>query len=75
MFFLLNIFYEIAAYFLFLKNKHLLKEWKKKICQQRSAQPVNETTHGEKNGSLIGKMLNIAQRDALVIKLIKFKLT
>ena len=26
MFFLLKIFYEIAAYFLFLKNKHLLKE-------------------------------------------------
>ena len=26
MFFLLNIFYEIAAYFLFLKNKHLLKK-------------------------------------------------
>ena len=26
LFFLLNIFYEIAAYFLFLKNKHLLKE-------------------------------------------------
>ena len=25
LFFLLNIFYEIAAYFLFLKNKHLLK--------------------------------------------------
>ena len=26
MFFLLKIFYELAAYFLFLKNKHLLKE-------------------------------------------------
>ena len=26
MFFLLEIFYEIAAYFLFLKNKHLLKK-------------------------------------------------
>ena len=26
MFFLLKIFYEIAAYFLFLKNKHLLKK-------------------------------------------------
>ena len=25
LFFFLNIFYEIAAYFLFLKNKHLLK--------------------------------------------------
>jgi predicted DCC family thiol-disulfide oxidoreductase YuxK len=26
MFFLLEIFYELAAYFLFLKNKHLLKK-------------------------------------------------
>ena len=26
LFFFLNIFYEIAAYFLFLKNKHLLKK-------------------------------------------------
>ena len=75
MFFLLKIFYEIAAYFLFLKNKHLLKEWKKKIYQQRFAQPVNGSSHGEKNGSLIGQMLNIAQRDALIVKLIKFKLT
>ena len=75
MFFLLKIFYEIAAYFLFLKNKHLLKKWRKKICQQRLAQPVNDSSHGEKNGSLIGQVLNIAQRDALVIKLIKFKLT
>ena len=75
MFFLLKIFYEIAAYFLFLKNKHLLKEWKKKIYQQRFAQLAKDSSHGEKNGSLIGKMLNIAQRDALVIKLIKFKLT
>jgi hypothetical protein len=75
MFFLLKIFYEIAAYFLFLKNKHLLKEWKKKIYQQSFAQLVNDSSHGEKNGNLIGRMLNIAQRDALVIKLIKFKLT
>ena len=29
MFFLLNIFYEIAAYFLFIKNKHLLNNEKK----------------------------------------------
>ncbi|MFL2883285.1 MAG: thiol-disulfide oxidoreductase DCC family protein [Pelagibacteraceae bacterium] len=29
LFFLLNIFYEIAAYFLFIKNKHLLKNEKK----------------------------------------------
>ena len=29
LFFLLNIFYEIAAYFLFVKNKHLLSDEKK----------------------------------------------
>ena len=28
LFFILNIFYEIAAYFLFIKNKHLLKNEK-----------------------------------------------
>ena len=28
LFFLLNIFYEIAAYFLFIKNKHLLRDEK-----------------------------------------------
>ena len=28
LFFLLNIFYEIAAYFLFIKNKHLLSDEK-----------------------------------------------
>ena len=28
LFFILNIFYEIAAYFLFIKNKHLLKDEK-----------------------------------------------
>ena len=28
LFFLLNIFYEIAAYFLFIKNKHLLNDEK-----------------------------------------------
>ena len=70
MFFLLNIFYEIAAYFLFLKNKHLLKEWKKKIYQQRFAQLVNDLLPGEKNGNLIGQMLNFVQKNALVIKLV-----
>ena len=29
LFFFLNIFYEIAAYFLFVKNKHLLRDEKK----------------------------------------------
>ena len=70
MFFLLKIFYEIAAYFLFLKNKHLLKEWKKKIYQQRFAQLVNDLLPGEKNGNLIGQMLNFVQKNALVIKLV-----
>tara|TARA_B100001029_G_C15051745_1_gene451256 strand:- start:1558 stop:1926 length:369 start_codon:yes stop_codon:yes gene_type:complete len=31
LFFLLNIFYEIAAFFLFIKNRHLLKNEKKSI--------------------------------------------
>ena len=70
MFFLLKIFYEIAAYFLFLKNKHLIKEWKKKFYHQRFAQPANDLLHGEKNGNLIGQMLNIVRKDALVIKLV-----
>ena len=56
MFFLLKIFYEIAAYFLFLKNKHLLKEWKKKIYQLKSAHLVNGLLRGEKNGNLIGQL-------------------
>ena len=75
MFFLLKIFYEIAAYFLFLKNKHLLKEWKKKIYRLKFVRLVESLFHGEKNGNLIGQMLNIVQKDALVIKLIKFKFT
>ena len=70
MFFLLKIFYEIAAYFLFLKNKHLLKEWRKKIYLLKFVQPVNDPLHGGRNGSLIGQMLNIVQKDALVIKLV-----
>ena len=75
MFFLLKIFYELAAYLLFLKNKHLLKEWKKKIYQQSFAQLVNDSSHGEKNGSLIGQMLNIAQKDVVIIRLDEFKST
>ena len=70
MFFLLKIFYEIAAYFLFLKNKHLLKEWRKKIYQLKFAHLVNGFLFGEKNGNLIGQMLNIVQKDVLCIKLI-----
>ena len=75
MFFLLNIFYEIAAYFLFLKNKHLLKEWKKNIYQLKFVHLAEDPLHGEKNGNLIGQMWNIVQKDALVIKLVQLKLT
>ena len=75
MFFLLKIFYEIAAYFLFLKNKHLLKEWRKKIYQIKFAQLVSDLSLGEKNGDLIGQTLNIAQKDAQAVELIKIKLT
>ena len=70
LFFLLEILYELAAYFLFLKNKHLLKKWRKKIYQKKFVWLVNDLLHGEKNGNLIGQMLNIAQKDALVIKLV-----
>ena len=56
MFFLLKIFYEIAAYFLFLKNKHLLNKWRKKIYQLNFARLVNVLLHGEKNGNLIGQV-------------------
>ena len=75
MFFLLKIFYEIAAYFLFLKNKHLLKEWRKKIYQLKFARLAKDLLLGEKNGDLIGQMLNFVQKDALVVKLVKLKLT
>ena len=56
MFFLLRIFYEIAAYFLYLKNKHLLKEWIKNIYLLKFVQLVDVPSHGEKNGSLIGQV-------------------
>ena len=75
LFFLLKIFYELAAYFLFLKNKHLLKKWRKNIYQIKFVWLVKDLLHGEKNGNLIGLMLNIAQKNALGIKLIKLKLT
>ena len=54
LFFLLSIFYEIAAYFLFLKNKHLLKKWKKANFQKKLVRYVIELSIGEKNGNLIG---------------------
>ena len=75
MFFLLKIFYEIAAYFLFLKNKHLLKKWRKKTYLLKFVLLVNALLLGEKNGNLIGQVWNIVQKNVRVIKLIKFKLT
>ena len=75
MFFLLKIFYEIAAYFLFLKNKHLLKKWRKKIYLLKSVLLVNALLLGEKNGNLTGQVWNIVQKNVQVIKLIKLKLT
>ena len=54
LFFLLNIFYEIAAYFLFIKNKHLLKKWKRVSSQKKSVRYVIDLSIGEKNGDLIG---------------------
>ena len=63
LFFLLNIFYEIAAYFLFLKNKHLLKKWKKISFQKKFALYAIDTSIGERNGNLIGIKLNIAQKN------------
>ena len=56
MLFLLKIFYEIAAYLLFLKNKHLLKKWRKKIYQPKFAHLASDLLRGEKNGNLIGHL-------------------
>ena len=50
LFFFLNIFYEIAAYFLFIKNKHLLDSEKKLTYQKKFAQNVIKLLLGEKNG-------------------------
>ena len=50
LYFLLNIFYEIAAYFLFIKNKHLLNDKKKLIYQKKLVQFATSRFHGEKNG-------------------------
>ena len=71
LFFFLNIFYEVAAYFLFLKNKHLLKKWKRASCQRRFAPYVIDLLIGAKNGDSIGKKLNIVLRNAL--NLVQFK--
>ena len=56
MFFILKIFYEIAAYFLFLKNKNLLKKWRKNIYQLKFVVFANVLLLGEKNGNLIGQV-------------------
>ena len=61
-YFILFIFYEFAALFLFIKNKHLIK-WIKIIYRQEFVLFVANYLHGGKNGERIGKMSNIVQRD------------
>ena len=51
LFFFLNIFYEIAAYFLFIKNKHLLKKWKRTNYRKKSVLFVIDHLLGVKNGN------------------------
>ena len=65
LFYLLSVFYEIAAYFLFIKNKHLLRKWKKINFQKKFVQYAIDLSIGEKNGSLIGIELNIVPRSVL----------
>ena len=64
-FYLLSFFYEIAAFFLFIKNKHLLKKWKKTNFPKKFAMYVINLLIGGKNGGLTGIKLNTAPRSAL----------
>ena len=50
MFLIFHYFYEVAAYFLFIKNKNQLK-WKSKIYHQKYVLFVKDLLFGEKNGS------------------------
>jgi len=43
---------------------------KKKDLPTKICSSCKRLLHGEKNGNLIGQMLNIVQKDALVIKLV-----
>ena len=59
---ILFIFYEIAALFLYLKNKHLLKNEKKANFQLKYVQIAKNSLYGERNGEEIGRMLNFVQK-------------
>ena len=65
LFILFHYTYEIAAYFLFLKNKHQLK-WKNLTYLLNYASFVKGLLIGEKNGNSTGIKSNIVQKDALV---------
>ena len=67
LFILFHYAYEIAAYFLFLKNKHQLK-WKKLIYLLNYVWFAKGPLIGEKNGNSTGRKLNIVQRNVLVKK-------
>ena len=53
LFFIFHYLYEVAAYFLFLKNRKQLK-WRNKIYQLRFVKFVIVLLLGEKNGNLTG---------------------
>ena len=50
LFLIFHYLYELAAYFLFIKNKNQLK-WKSKIYHQRYAPVVEDLLPGERNGN------------------------
>ena len=75
MFFLLKIFYEIAAYFLFLKNKHLLKRMKKKDLPTKICFTCKRSFTWRKKWKLNWASVKYCSKRCSVIKLIKFKLT
>ena len=50
LFLIFHYLYEVAAYFLFIKNKNQLK-WKNKIYHQRYALVVDDLLVGERNGN------------------------
>ena len=50
LFLIFHYLYEVAAYFLFIKNKNQLK-WKNKIYPPKYAQSAKDLLLGERNGS------------------------
>ena len=50
LFLIFHYLYEVAAYFLFIKNKNQLK-WKNKIYHQKYALVVEDLLLGERNGN------------------------